>query len=287
VRSWWGSRLHASALLLIAGVSGVAPAVSACGGSTAEPRAADAAPDAGDDGEVVDEDAGRPIPAEAGTDAKADAAAKSFCATRSPKPKFCDDFDDGDLDDDWDVLTVVNGDADLDPFSATSAPASFAVATLPVTSMQSAHVHLRTTVTGTATGHVVLAFDMMLASTTFTRGVVAVARLDVSSDHFFTLYLRDGDLDAPAATLEEISPGGTTRHLLSTLPPANEWTHVTIDVALDAAKATVLWGTNKALDQAPIAAGTAKDPTIRLGAVYIYGPAASVEARFDDVTLDF
>ena len=284
MRSWWGSRVHASALLLVAGVSGAAPSIAACGGSTAEPHAADAAPDV----DVVAEDAGPlPSPGEAGTDAKADAAAKSFCATRSPEPKFCDDFDDGDLDDDWDVLTVVNGDADLDPLSATSVPASFAVATLPVTSMQSAHVHLRTTATGTATGHVVLAFDMMLASTTFTHGVVAIARLDVSSDHFFTLYLRDGDLDAPAATLEEISPGGTTRHLLSKLPPANEWTHVTIDVALDTAKATVLWGTDKALDQAPIAAGTAKDPTIRIGAVYIYGPAVTFEARFDDVTLDF
>ncbi len=162
-----------------------------------------------------------------------------------------------------------SGDADLDPSSATSVPASVAVATLPVTSMQSAHVHLRATATGTATSHVILAFDMMLATTTFTQGVVASARLDVSSDHFFTLYLRDSDPDAPAATLEEISPGGTTRHVLSKLPPANEWTHVTIDVALDAAKATVLWGTDKALDQAPIAAGTAKDPTIRIGAVYI------------------
>ena len=228
-----------------------------------------------------------PVPEDAGTDAKADASAKSFCATLSPKPRFCDDFDDGDLDDDWDVLTVLNGEADLDPTSATSVPASFAVGTLPVASAQSAHVHLRTTSNGTAAGHVVLAFDVMLATATFTQGVVAIARLDVSSNHFFTLYLRDGDPDAPAATLEEIRR--QARHATSSRSsrPQTMWTHATIDVDLGAAKATVLWGTEKALDQAPIAAGTAKDPTIRIGAVYIYGPAAPFEARFDGVTLDF
>ena len=255
-----------------------------------EPDAA--ADDAGVDVPTVpvDEDAAQPEPEpEAGVRdvAAPDAAGKGFCATRSPKPKFCDDFDDGDLDDDWTIQTVLNGAPILDTSSATSIPASFAVETLPIGSNQSAHVHLRAAVDGAPTGHVILAFDLMLATTSYTKGTIAIATLDVSQDHFFTLYLRDGDPDAPAAALEETNGATRTRHVLSKLPPALTWTRATIDIDIGGATATVLWGNEKVLDNAPIAAGLADEPTIRVGAVYVYGPADPFEARFDDVTLDF
>ncbi len=297
--SWWGSRADAKALLRAAGsfsgaFSGSFSLVllgafsGACGGSAEVTPQADAA--AASDGEATApapiEDAG---PSDAPiVEAGPDASAKGFCATRSPVAKFCDDFDDGVLEDDWDMRTVLNGEPALDTTSATSIPASFAVGTLPLDKNESAHVHLRKTANGTPTGHVVLAFDMMLATTTFTKGAIAVATLDVSPNHFFTLYLRDGDPDAPAATLEESDPSAvTTRHVLAKLPAVNVWTHVTIDIDIAAAKASVLWGTEKVLDEAPIVSAPSSDPTIRIGAVYVYGPADPFEARFDDVTLDF
>ena len=290
--SWWGSRVRAlaalTALVPLVSLVSLASLAAACGGS------AEAAPDGGAafagtaDGPAPSEDAAPPPRGGGDAGAPPDAAAKGFCATRTPAPRFCDDFDDGDLDDDWTVGTVLNGEPILDTSSATSVPASFAVETLPLGGTESAHVHLRATAGGAPTGHVILAFEMMLATATFTQGTIAIATLDVSQNHFFTLYLRDGDPDAPAATLEETDEAATTtRHVLSKLPPANTWTHVTIDIDVGAAKANVLWGNEKVLDDAPIIAAPASDPTIRVGAVYVYGPADPFEARFDDVTLDF
>jgi hypothetical protein len=126
----------------------------------------------------------------------------------------------------------------------------------------------------------------MLATTTFTKGALAIATLDVSQNHFFTLFLRDRDANAPTATLEEVGPNTTTRHVLSKLPASNVWTRVTIDIDLAGSKATVLFGADKVLDGAAIMTAPSKDPTIRLGAVYIYGPADAFEARFDDVLLE-
>lgn len=283
--SWWGSHVGYTGLLASL-VLGWGPAVAGCGGSAEVAPDGSAAPDAAADGPEATGDAAPP--ADAGSDARPDASAKGFCATRSPAPRFCDDFDDGELDDDWAIETVLNGEPILDTSSATSVPASFAVETLPLGKDDSAHVHLRATVNGAPAGHVVLAFDMMLATATYTKGTIAVATLDVSQNHFFTLYLRDGDLDAPAATLEETDETATTkRNVLSKLPPPFTWTRATIDIDVGGAKASVLWDGEKVLDQAPITAGVASDPTIRVGAVYVYGPADPFEARFDGVTLDF
>ena len=283
MKTWWGSRVGSTALLGAAGVV----AFVACGGSTEAVPDASAASDATADAPAAIADASLTLEASP-LDARPDSAAKGFCATRSPGPRFCDDFDDGDLGDDWAVQTVVNGEPILDTSSATSVPASFAIETAPLSTNESAHVHLRATTDGAPTGHVVLAFEMMIATASFTKGTIAVATLDVSPNHFFTLYLRDGDPDAPGPTLEETDgAAATTRHVLSKLPPAGVWTRATIDIDIAGATASVLWDDDKVLDEAPITAAPASDPTIRVGAVYVFGPADPFEARFDDVTLDF
>jgi hypothetical protein len=264
--------------------AGVLHILSGCGDSPPAPPPVPVEDASDEGGTAPPVDAG--VPVEDARDARADAPSAGFCASRSPAPKFCDDFDDDDLEDDWAVLTAQGGEAVLDPSVAVSPPASLAVGTAGLGAMQNANVHLRATANGAPTGHVVLAFEMMLATTAYTQGAIAVATLDVSSSHFFTLYLRDGDTDAPAATLEEITQSGTTRHVLSKLPGAGVWTHVTIDVDIGGAKASVSWGNEKVLD-ATTTPGPAQDPTIRIGAVYVNGPAAPFEARFDDVTLDF
>ncbi len=265
----------------------VGPGLWACGGASDAPPGADEGDAAAleDASTPLDEAGPGVVPPEAGRDARP--PPRTYCATLAPAPRFCDDFDDGELADDWTALTAVNGEADLDPTTSTSAPASFVLGTAPIGTDESAHVHLRTTASGTPKGHVVLSFDVLLDAVTFTQGVVAIATLDVAANHFFTLYLRDGDADAPAATLEETAPDRTTRHVLSSLPTPGTWTRATLDIDLAAAKATVRWGAQTALDGAPIVDAPAKDPTVRVGAVYVYGPAASFGAHFDNVTLDF
>ena len=214
------------------------------------------------------------------------APASGYCLGLVPKPRFCDDFDDLDLINNWDQDTVTPPSVmDLDDSTFTSAPVSFGVATKSVLPGSSANVHLRKTVLGNVP-HVQLSFSAIFASTTLTQGLVAIATLDVSSSHYFTLYLRDGDPDG-AGALEELVGGTKTRHVLTKLPPAGTWTRITLDLDLAAGKANVTFGAQKALDAAPITAIVGTEATVRLGAVYVYGPTDPFQASFDDVVVDF
>jgi hypothetical protein len=210
------------------------------------------------------------------------------CASLQPAPAFCDDFDDGDLKDDWQVLNVsVGSSAALDTSAHASAPASFAARTKAIVAQEAAFAHLRTTLTG-APARVRMSFTAFFPVTTLSKGSLAIATIDVSQNHFFTLFLRDTDPDAPGPTLEESVPGTTTRHVLGSPPPANTWTRIVVDVDLATGKASVSWDATKALDGATIATTpVAQDPTIRVGALYVYGPQDPFEARFDDVLVEY
>jgi hypothetical protein len=147
-------------------------------------------------------------------------------------------------------------------------------------------VLLRKTVLGDVT-HAKLSFSAFFPTVTLTQGAIAIATLDVSLNHFFTLNLRDQDPTAPAASLEEYANGTLTRHVLTRLPPAGVWTRVVIDLDFGAGKANVSFDAQKALDGEPITALAGTEGTIRVGGVYVEGPADVFEARFDDVVLDF
>ncbi|CAN5883839.1 hypothetical protein BH11MYX4_BH11MYX4_49290 [soil metagenome] len=255
----------------------------------------------GTPGETVDAapEADQPLEADVpdAADARVDAAdarpdvllpAAGYCLGLAKKPKFCDDFDDLDLTNDWDQATVLPQSVmDLDDSTFASAPVSYVVATKAILASGAAgNVSLRKTVLGSVS-HATLAFSARFSTTTVTKGLLAVATLDVSSNHFFTLYLRDGDAAAPAAILEELTASTMTRHLLTRLPVAGSWTRIVIDVDLAAGKANVTFGGQPALVDAPIDATVGTEATIRLGAVYVYPPSDPFQANFDDVVLDF
>lgn len=274
--------------MVLAAILGVA----ACGGTDDETQAGDAGPGEAavlDDGGAP-EDAAPADAADAGPDStvppKPDGGSPP-CAAIQPKPAFCDDFDDGDLKDDWEVANVsVGSSVSLDTTGYASPPASFAARTKAIAAQDAAFAHLRTTVTGTPT-RVRLSFTAFFPTTTLTKGMLAIATVDVSTSHFFTLFLRDNDPDAPGPTLEESLPGTTTRHVLGSPPPANAWTRIVVDIDLAAGKASVSWDGTKALDGATIGTAPAQDPTIRIGALYDYGPQDAFEARFDDVLVEY
>lgn len=242
-------------------------------GDAAAGDAADADADAGD---AADVDAAKP---------DADAGAK-YCLSLVPTPRFCDDFDDGDLTNDWTTSAFVPGAvAALDPTSFTSGPASFHVLTPATNATASNNALVRLTMFA-AVSHPKLSFSAFLPAVTFTKGAIAIARLDVALNHLFTLYLRDRDPVAPTAILEEYVGGTTTRHLLTTLPPINAWTRIALDLDLANGQANVSFDAQKALDAEPIAALAGSEATVRLGAI-IDGPADAFDARFDDVVVDY
>ena len=285
MRAWLGRAAGALAFGVF-GV-GVALASAACGSSGSTP--ADN-PDATTDAQVEPD---APIqPPDAGSDVVADAkkdvvpAGGRYCEKLMPAPKFCDDFDDNGLTDDWTQSAVVPGNVfALDEGSFTSPPASFRVKTGTVLATVANNVLLRATMFG-AVSRGKLAFSTFLPSVTFTKGTIAIAQFYVTLNDVFTLYLRDGDTTAPAAVLMEEVGGVTKRHVLTKLPPTKVWTRVVIDLDLVGGKATVMFDAQKALDADPIAVGTGSEATVRLGAI-IDGPSDPFEAGFDDVTVDF
>ena len=281
MRAGLGKTAAALALGLMA-----AMACGACGSSSStavdpSDAASDAQPEP--DGPIPEQDAGPDV-----ADARQDVIAPpgGYCASLVPKPKFCDDFDDGDLTNDWDQPTAVGGSLmALDEASYTSPPASFVVQTQNLTVATSGNALLRKTVFG-AVAHVKLSFSMLTPTVTFTKGIISIATLDVSTNHFFTLSLRDQDA-VPAASLEEYVGATMTRHVLTRLPPAGVWTRITIDLDFTAGKANVTFDALKALDAEPIMPVPGTEATIRVGGVYIEGPADPFKASFDDVVVDF
>jgi hypothetical protein len=238
-------------------------------------------------------DSESPAP-EAGPDA-ADAATKDvnvpkkddYCAKLTPKPKFCDDFDDGDLLNDWDTSAVIPpGMIGLDTSMFTSSPASFGVSTPMLSAGAAGSAAIRKTIFATV-NHGTFSFSAFFPNVTLTKGVVSIASFDVSLSHRFTLNLRDSDATAPAASLEEFDNSGYRRHLLTKLPPAGKWTRVAIDLDLAGGKVNLTFDGDKAVDAEPIVATPGTEATVRLGAQYLVGPTDPFEASYDDVIVDF
>jgi hypothetical protein len=265
-------------------------AVCAHCGSEATPAAGDAGPaDAGVETTPPPDGPADAAPTDAPADAASDApleAGTGFCAGLSPKPRFCDDFDDGVLANGWDQLTVIAGSsAEIDTAVLRSAPGAFAALTRAAASNDAAHVHIRKSLAGTPT---VARMEMSLhmSDTAPTTGAVAIATLDVATNHLFTLYLRDDDPTTPAPALVEIAGATRSRIVLPSVPTPSTWTRVAIEVDLAAAKARVRYDGALVVEGDISATPAALDPTFRVG-VYAFGPLPSLVTRFDDVVFDF
>ncbi|MDB4936547.1 MAG: hypothetical protein JWP87_3519 [Labilithrix sp.] len=262
---------------------------SGCGSteSTGDPEpTADAEADArAADGPAPELDGG---PDGAVADAKPDSPVLGgrYCTKLVPAPKFCDDFDDGDLTNDWTQSAAAPGAVfELDDSSSTSAPASFHVVAKPIAAATSNNVLLRSTMFGAVT-HAKLAFSLFVPSVTFTKGTIAIAQFYVTLNDVYTLYLRGPDDAANIPMLEEVVSGNVTRHMLTKLPPVGVWTRVSVDLDLTNGKANVSFDAQKALDAEPITTFAGSEATVRLGAI-VDGPADQFEARFDDVVIDY
>ncbi|MDB5218644.1 MAG: hypothetical protein JWO86_6571 [Myxococcaceae bacterium] len=264
---------------------------AACGSTgTADPGPGiEAGPDAEPDAEPTPDaspvvDAGPDV-----ADAKPDVVVPPahFCAGLVPVPKFCDDFDDGDLTNDWTASAVQAAGTvfELDTSTSTSAPASFHVLTTAEMAAASNNALLRSTTLGTVS-HAKLAFSVLLPSVTFTKGAIAIARFHITVNDSYVLYLRGPDAAGNIATLEENVMGVTTEHALAKLPTAAAWTRVAIDLDLVNGKASVTFDAQKALDAAPITVSAGTEATVRIGAI-IDGPSDAFEAHFDDVVIDY
>jgi hypothetical protein len=274
--------------------------VTGCGGSASDdPAAPDGAAPSSDDGAAPADDAGPdhapPAPGDAGSDAAKDAgpdgaadAGPAFCSTLVPKPKFCDDFDDGDLTDDWDQEVTLPGVSAiaLDAADHTSGTGSLRGLVNAVPNGEGGFASLRTTVPGTPT-HLVFSYAVRPKQTAIATGAVSIGGIDLTLDRVLTLYLRDEDPAGAKPSVKEISGGSLVYHPIPKVPAADVWTRITFDVDAAAGTLTLLYDAETILDAVAIAPGPIEDPTPRIGATYVFGPTDPFEIHVDDVVLDF
>jgi hypothetical protein len=285
-----GSSTHALTALFVAWL--VAPLVilgAGCGtsgGGGTTPLASDASlehleqqeagPEAGADAREVG-DAGR----------EAEAGRATWCDVQNPPPAFCDDFDRGAPGAMWDAVVQTTGASlTLDPASYVSPPQSLAMRSKGVSAAEFGSVLLRKTVARTGTRYK-LSFDFMADPVPTSGGPVGIATLDADTFHLFTLYLRDEGVDGglPQPALVEQIPGGGSSRTTFSAPPLGAFARVELEIDLALQRATLRIGTVAVVNQAPIAAGAASQPTVRVG-VLATGPQVAYAARFDNVVVD-
>lgn len=278
---WRGGRF-------LAGLAGFAALAVACG-STAEPVAPEA------DASARFEDAA-PSPIDAVDAGREDAAvlpAPGFVSCEAARARasvrFCDDFDDGDLANDWTVANAAPAGRALVDLSleARSGPYALYATTEATTDGASATASLRKTILFDATTtRAELSFAVFVPSASVGKGSAAFAGLDVTTNHFFTLFLKDADPDAPGPSLEETTTAGTKRTKLPSAPRAGAWTRVSLRLDLAAGTADLAYDAVPVLSKIPIAPGPLTEATFRVGAFYVVGPTPKLEVVIDDVLLE-
>jgi len=222
-------------------------------------------------------------------------AGASFCASLSPAPTFCDDFDeDASLASDWTYFSINPADAGsvvVDTAAYVSPPASLAAQVGPGTSNTAglvAQVTKQFLTPATASAH--LEYRLRIDSIDSVENEL-FSQLGFKGGGA-TPYLLDVYL-GPGAFLEEEIPGdaGVTfkEYPLAQQPLVGVWSLVALDV--DFVGATVKLTVDKTVAfQGPLDQGyTSGPPVLSIGVGYYAGSPRTVSggaAHFDNVVLD-
>jgi hypothetical protein len=233
---------------------------------------------------------------DAGSAADALDAASPFCASLSPAPAFCDDFDEGTaLAADWSYFSIAPPDAGtvaVDTGAYVSPPASLAaqigagtangnglVAQLNkqfvASSSSSAHLEYRLRIDAVDSVE-----NELFSQLAFKGGAATPYILDV--------YLGQG------AVLEEEIPGdgGVTfkEHPLATQPTVGVWSLLTLDVDFVNVTVKLTIDGTVAFEGGLDPGYNAGTPLLTIGVGYYAGPPRTVSGgagHFDNVVLDF
>lgn len=184
-------------------------------------------------GTSVPSDASFDAPKEAASDAGADAGGR-FCASLSPTPGFCDDFDDpGPFVPKWDAIDTRAGASVVrDGTDFRSSPSSFLGISPPANGPSSAALnHL----SGSAKGKVRFAYDVKVDARDSKGAYAETDYISFSGTGFeFATYFRlnfDPGITTQLAAEAYLADGGIPAHNVS-IPGArfDKWTHVVITI---------------------------------------------------------
>lgn len=265
----------------------------------ADSPSGDASSDAGDASSDAQRDASSdaPITDSGGNDAPADAladagdgAASGYCASLSPAPGFCADFDEGSFDAQFAFKhTTGTGLLSGDSTASVSPPTSF-LARVGASSTGNGDFAFMTRVFGGSATQFTYAFDLRLDAVAGGQnsGVLAAIIIDdgAADSHTLSFYTT-----GTYAAVEEVfarPDGGMAYldHTLSWVPKLDTWTRVSfsIDTAAGTCAASIdgkadLTSTSCSLDPS----WTSGPPAIDLGWSYVASQASAWSAHYDNV----
>jgi hypothetical protein len=206
-------------------------------------RTADAPTDTADSsvGDVSDLDAlpPRDAPAEA-----VDTGTTTFCASLSPSPLFCEDFDEGSYAQGWSYTHPASpsttGSLALDGTEFQSAPASMiAQSNIESAGLVDVAAYLRLALTGTSLLAATLDLDMRVDGADADGGLAVLAQLgllEAGGGHYFVQLVAESHGAAPlnVAVNEAYFATGTNNppvtHPVAQTVAIGAWTHVTLAV---------------------------------------------------------
>jgi hypothetical protein len=254
--------------------------------------------DAGTDAPLPGPDTGSPGDAADGG-GTIDAGDAGFCASLSPKPLFCDDFDHEQLPGQWSEQHAMNGSEQLDPMSFVSPPDSLLVQYAALAANQPLNAVLRKQLTQLPfTGlPSKLTFEVFLepVRADMTANAISVVAsvdyFDVAGDRYAMQFSQQVNAGQVVLRFEEqAQPAnmGTMQvnHPLPDALPFGQFTDVRLVVM--GGRAQVTYGGTVETDVALIAP-TPVTPTrvqLSLGATFESTPSAGWAMRYDNVTLD-
>jgi len=279
LRTWTGVLVVGGALGAGATQCALMPSLDGFSGSQGVPDAspADAAGEGGGDGGTEGGDSGR------------------WCASLSPAPLFCDDFDDQGPFTRWtDQYVRSGGTVARDGTAFRSAPNALLTLSPSSIDPSSAFVYLSTADTKSK---VHVAYDMRIDSRDPTTGYAEVNELRFDTPGLaFAIYLRvfnDPNTSTTVVSEAYLPDGGVPSHevALAGNPRFDGWRRVGVDIDLASTPHTV------AVTLDGKAAGTVTlEPSLyapgpvrmQLGIAYTGHPTTSTWAiRYDDVTIDW
>ncbi len=240
-----------------------------------------------------------PVATETSDAAPADTHAGDFCASLSPQPLLCDDFDEHALPDIWPEFNQVGGALSLDSTASVSPPNSLSIMSDPLASGQPYDTSLRRVFPlASPPDTVSLEFSLQSVSAdpTLSDAIVIAALdfLDANMDRYtvqITLFQEGIGL---GLRLEEQARlrDGTSSYMTQPLPDsigAETWTDVRLVVTRAspaAASARVTFNSTTEIDTPLVLSVAATSVQVDIGSSFETEPSAGWTNRYDNVVFD-
>lgn len=224
----------------------------------------------------------------------------SSCASRTPVPTFCDDFDHEPLPGVWDVFHQVGGSLAIDPGAHVSAPSSLVARFAALTAGQLLDTTLRKRLAlpaapGRTTFELAVQPVIVDAAPGAVIVIYAVDFLDAAKNRYtlqLTLRQTAGELSVTLGEQSGFVDGGMAyvEHALADPLTVGRWTKIRLDVtrtAPQAATARLTFDGRVELDAVALQVTVnATSIVAALGSTFESLPSKEWVIRYDDVVVD-